>query len=67
MKGFHLRKEKSYMVFCGCVLYLHSLLKLNHKRKLCEDGQMSLFRHRQLRRLQTDWTENETTVTKMCF
>lgn len=33
------------------VHYLDSLLEGNHKRELCEDGQMSLFRHRQLWRL----------------
>lgn len=55
-----------FVAVCGTlVLYLHSLLKLNHKRKLCEDGQMSLFRHRQLRRLQTDWTENQTKLTAL--
>lgn len=32
-------------------LYLHSFLELDHERELGEDGQVSLFRHGQLRRL----------------
>lgn len=32
-------------------LYLHSFLELDHERELGEDGQISLFRHGQLRRL----------------
>lgn len=40
--------------------YLDSLLKGNHERKLGKDGQMSLFRYRQLRRLKVNYRNTHT-------